>query len=129
MKKYHILVAEDDTELLKVITLLLKSRGYYTYAVKEGKKAWQILSSKSVDLAILDIKMPGIDGLTLVKKIKSTSSLKSIPVIIITGVTRTSGKSDDYWTIRVGADDFITKPFEPQDLLKRIEEQLKIYEE
>ncbi len=129
MKGKRILVAEDDTELLKVIILLLKSRGYHIYAVKNGEKAWQILSSRPVDLAILDIKMPGMDGLTLVKKLKSTPSLKSIPVIVITGVSRSSGKTDDYWTIRIGADDFISKPFDPQNLLNRIEDQLKIYEE
>ncbi|NOZ64270.1 MAG: response regulator [Caldiserica bacterium] len=129
MKGKRILVAEDDTDLLKVVIMLLKSRGYHIYAVRDGKRAWRILSSKPVDLAILDIKMPGLDGLTLVKRMKSTPSLKSIPVIIITGVTSSSGKTDDYWTIRVGADDFISKPFDPQNLLKRIEDQLKTYAE
>ena len=106
----------------------MNKKGFDTILAESGEDALEKIE-QGPDVVILDIKMPGIDGLTLVKKIKSTSSLKSIPVIIITGVTRTSGKSDDYWTIRVGADDFITKPFEPQDLLKRIEEQLKIYEE
>ncbi len=129
MKKKTILVVEDDIDLLKITSLLLKSKNYNTYTVKNGKKAWEILQSKEIDLAILDVKVPGIDGLTLAKRIKSESTLKHIPVIIITGITRSSGKPDKYWAIKSGADDFITKPFDPEILLKKIDEQLKIYNE
>ncbi len=128
MKKKIILIAEDDRELVSVIVTLLRTRGYSYYVAYDGNTAYGILKKKPVDLALLDIKIPGIDGLTLCKMIKETPEWKSIPVIIITGVTKKSGKSDDYWAIRSGADDFITKPFDPLDLLKRIEEQLRIYE-
>ncbi len=119
---------EDDRELLKVLLVLLKSRGYSCQGVERGDKAWEIIKKGKIDLVVLDIKLPGMDGLHIARMVKNDPRLKSIPIILITGLTRSSGKTDDYWTVKSGVDDFISKPFDPEKLLEKIEEQLKIYE-
>ncbi len=116
-----ILVCDDDREIVEAITIYLEKEGYTVIAAYNGKEALNTLRSEQVQLIILDIMMPEMDGIEALLRLREYSS---IPVI------RLSAKSEDVDKINglnVGADDYITKPFNPLELLARVKSQLRRY--
>ncbi|MEO9871958.1 tetratricopeptide repeat protein [Ekhidna sp.] len=115
-----VLLVEDHTEMRKYIKDLLTDR-YQVIEARDGIEAFEYLtdkSSKSVDLVLSDIMMPGMNGLELVKKIKSELPEKILPIILITA---RAGEQDKLRGLRVGVDDYVVKPFQAEELLARIE--------
>ncbi len=119
-----ILVIDDEIENLKILDLYLKQRGYSTILSSYPKDAISIIEKEGPDLIILDIMMPEIDGFTLCKMIKEKDNIKDIPIIFLTA--RYLDKKDLVTGLNLGAIDYITKPFDENELFARINTALKI---
>lgn len=118
-----ILIVDDDPDIVGLLKLYLNAEGYITLEAFDGKTAFNQLENQAIDLAVLDIMMPIIDGYQLLQMIRQKYK---IPVILL------SAKSQDYDKItglKLGADDYISKPFSPLELTARIQAQLRRYYE
>ncbi|WP_027399185.1 response regulator transcription factor [Anaerovorax odorimutans] len=117
----NILVCDDDKEIVDAIEVYLKNEGYDIYKAYDGIQALDVLKKENIHLILIDIMMPNLDGMRTTMKIRED---KNIPIIIL------SAKSEDYDKItglNVGADDYITKPFNPLELIARVKSQLRRY--
>ena len=115
----HILIVDDDREIRSLLSDYLKRSGYRTSVAAEGKAMKSALDSALVDLVVLDVMLPGDDGLTLCRELRKTSQ---VPVIMLTAL---SDNIDRVLGMEVGADDYLTKPFNPRELLVRIKTVLR----
>ena len=118
---YNILVVDDDREIVGAIEIYLKKEGYNILKAYNGEEALDIVNNNDIHLIILDIMMPKKDGLETLEEIRKD---KTIPVILL------SAKSEDYDKIgglNSGADDYITKPFNPLELIARVNSSLRRY--
>ncbi len=116
-----ILVCDDDKEIVEAISIYLKQEGYNIIPAYNGREALEIMEREEIHLIILDIMMPELDGIHALLKLREKSS---IPVILL------SAKSEDVDKIlglNVGADDYVTKPFNPLELIARVKSQLRRY--
>lgn len=117
----NILVCDDDREIARAISIYLSNEGYTILTAYNGREALKILETKDIHLIIMDIMMPGMDGLEATERIREK---KNIPIIML------SAKSEDYDKINglnVGADDYMTKPFNPMELVARVRSHLRRY--
>ena len=117
----NILVVDDEIEIADLIELYLKHEGYTVYKCYSSEKALKIIKQRNIDLAILDIMMPGIDGFTLCQTIRKEYNF---PIIMVTAKITDADKIKG---LNIGADDYITKPFMPLELLARVKAQLRRY--
>lgn len=120
----RILIAEDDEDILESIKIALESKNFEVLVAPDGKKAEIMIRENMPDLVIMDVKMPFKDGLSICRECKADPELSKIPIIIVTGMTQGSEYSDEEMAKGVGCDDFITKPFDPLNLLLRAERLL-----
>lgn len=121
MEQYTILVVDDEVEITNAIEIYLSSEGYNILKAYDGIEALNVLKKNKVDLVILDVMMPKLDGVRTIKKLRETME---IPVIML------SAKSEDTDKIiglNMGADDYLTKPFNPLELIARVKSQLRRY--
>ena len=118
----NILVVDDEKEIADVIELYLKNDQYNVLKFYTGQEALDCIASTKIDLAILDIMLPGEDGLEILKKLKCSSKTKSIPVIM---VTAKGSEYDKVIGLDSGADDYVTKPFGMMELVSRIKAVLR----
>lgn len=118
---YKILVADDEVEIVELLELYLEKEGYKIIKCYDGIDAWNILSTQRVDLAILDIMIPGLDGYKLVRKIRE---IMNIPVIMLSAKNT---PNDKILGLGLGADDYVTKPFDPLELMARVSAQIRRY--
>ena len=116
---YKILIAEDDTDIQEVLRLYLENAGFTVIAAENGMRAYELLSREMPDLAIFDIMMPELNGFELTKKVRVTSS---IPIIILSAM---NADSDKILGLDIGADDYITKPFNPLEVIARVQSNLR----
>ena len=116
---YKILVAEDDTDIQEVLRLYLVNSGFEVVSAYDGSEAYELMLSEKPDLALLDIMMPVINGYELTKKIREISN---IPIIILSAM---NADSDKILGLDIGADDYITKPFNPLEVIARIQSNLR----
>ena len=114
-KGKHILIVEDDESILFGLQDILEGQGYQISTASEGIKGLKLALEKSIDLAILDIMLPGMNGLEICKNIKKEK--KRLPIIMLTAK---SSEMDKISGLDYGADDYITKPFSLSELLARI---------
>lgn len=117
----RILVVDDDPNIVKLVSLNLNEAGYRTVAAGDGRQALKCLKETPCELAVVDVMMPYMDGLQLTKAIREAYD---IPVIILTAKSHIEDKADGF---KAGTDDYLVKPFEPQELLFRIEALLRRY--
>jgi len=121
MEQEGILVVDDDKEIADLVEIHLVSEGYRVWKANNAIEGMKILETENIQLVILDIMMPGMDGLTMCKKIRENST---IPIIML------SAKSTDLDKIvglGTGADDYVIKPFNPLELTARVKSQLRRY--
>lgn len=116
----RILVAEDDRATRRMIARALRKQGYEVTAVDNGDDAHRIIMESEPDLVLLDVMMPGRNGLDICNQMKADSVLRNIPVLILTCLTAESQENDDYWRNKTAADDFLSKPFTVEELLERV---------
>lgn len=117
--RYKILVVEDDPKIQKIIVQSLLKEGYLVSASSNGLEALQKAQSETPDLVILDLRLPGMDGLDVCRRLHKT---RSVPVII---VSARGEESDKVAGFTLGADDYVTKPFSPTELLLRVNAVLR----
>ena len=110
----NILVVDDDANINKVIVLYLEKEGHKAYSAYDGKAALKTLSDEKIDLVILDIMMPVMDGWDTLKEVRKSNK---VPVIMLSAKGETF---DKVLALELGADDYIVKPFEPKELLARV---------
>ena len=117
-----ILVADDDPDIAELVEIHLAEEGFRVYKAYDGREALQVFAREKIDLAILDIMMPGIDGIHVCEKIREVSM---IPVIMLSAK---DSEADKVAGLGIGADDYVTKPFQTGELAARVKSQLRRYQ-
>lgn len=118
---YTILVCDDDKEIVEAIEIYLSQEGYQILKAYDGEQALKVLNEEKVDLLVIDVMMPRLDGIRATLKIREKLSL---PIIILSAK---SEDSDKILGLNIGADDYVTKPFNPLELVARVKSQLRRY--
>ncbi len=117
LAKEKILVVDDEEDILELLRYNLAREGYQVVCAASGEKALKKIKSAPLDLIVLDLMLPGIDGLEVTKKLKNDPENRNIPIIMLTA----KGEEADIVTgLELGADDYVTKPFSPRILIARI---------
>ena len=116
-----ILVCDDDKQIVDAIDIYLTGEGYQVVKAYDGYEALEVMEAQPVDLMIVDVMMPGLDGIRTTLKIRETSS---IPIIILSAK---SEDTDKILGLNIGADDYLSKPFSPLELVARVKSQLRRY--
>ena len=119
--EYNILVVEDDKEIRDGIEIFLKSQGYHVYKAADGVEGLEVIGRETIHLAIVDIMMPRMDGVTMTIKLREHHEF---PVIMLSAK---SEETDKVIGLNIGADDYVTKPFTPLELMARVNPQLRRY--
>lgn len=118
---YNILVCDDDKEIVEAIEIYLTQEGYNVLKAYDGEEALKVLKKEKVDLLVIDVMMPRLDGIRATLKIREENSL---PIIILSAK---SEDADKILGLNVGADDYVTKPFNPLELVARVKSQIRRY--
>lgn len=118
---YRILICDDEKDIVSALEIYLKSEGYETVSVYDGQSALNTIEEQEIHLVLMDIMMPGMDGITALTNLRKTSN---VPVIMLTAK---SEDTDKILGLNIGADDYITKPFNPVEVLARVRSQLRRY--
>ncbi len=121
-KQYHILIVEDDKEIRQGVEIYLKNQGYAVFQAANGAEGLKIVEQEEIHLAIVDIMMPVMDGVTMLMKLRSMNF--EFPVIMLSAK---SEEVDKIMGLNMGADDYVTKPFTPLELLARVNSHLRRY--
>ena len=111
---YTVLVCDDDKEIVEAIEIYLSQEGYRILKAYDGEQALKVLNEEKVDLLVIDVMMPRLDGIRATLKIREKMSL---PIIILSAK---SEDSDKILGLNIGADDYVTKPFNPLELVARV---------
>ena len=121
MEKLTVLVVDDDREIVESIAIFLQADGYLVRKAYNGLEALDIVMTENVHLIILDIMMPELDGIKTLLKVRES---KNLPIILLSAK---SEDADKILGLTAGADDYITKPFNPSELVARVKSQLRRY--
>jgi len=121
MERQRVLVVDDDREIVNAIAINLQNEGYEVLTAYDGREALQILNTEQVHLILLDIMMPRLDGLSATMHIRQE---RNIPIIILSAK---SEDTDKVLGLSMGADDYVTKPFNSMELIARVKSQLRRY--
>lgn len=116
-----VLIVDDDRDIVSALEIYLKPEGYQIEKAYTGKQALQVLEEKKIDLVLMDIMMPEMDGITAVSLLREKYN---VPVILLTAK---SEDSDKILGLNIGADDYVTKPFNPTEVIARVRSQLRRY--
>ena len=117
-----ILIVDDDLEIRRLLVDYLVRNGFEAIAVRDGREMWQALERHAVDLIVLDLMLPGSDGLTLCRDLRAKPGKLNLPVLMLTA---RGEDTDRIIGIEMGADDYLVKPFNPRELLARIKSILR----
>ena len=121
MEMNHVLVVEDDKEIREGVEIYLKSQGYEVFQAADGIEGLEVIEKEEIHLAIVDIMMPRMDGVTMTIKLREHHEF---PVIMLSAK---SEETDKVIGLNIGADDYVTKPFTPLELMARVNSQLRRY--
>ncbi len=118
---YNILICDDEPDIVSALKIYLGSEGYTTYTAATGREALEVLKRQEIHLLLLDVMMPEMDGITALAALREEYNL---PVILLTAK---SEDTDKVLGLNMGADDYVTKPFNPLEVLARVRSQLRRY--
>lgn len=118
---YHILICDDERDIVNALKIYLTSPDYILHTAFNGREALDIIRNQQIDLLLLDIMMPEMDGIETITRLRESYNL---PVILLTAK---SEDTDKILGLNLGADDYITKPFNPMEVLARVRSQLRRY--
>jgi two-component system, OmpR family, response regulator len=122
-KQPHLLVVDDDREIRTLISQFLTKHGYRVSSARDGAEMMQVLDSSRIDLIVLDLMMPGEDGLVLCRRLRAQPGPSgAIPIIMLTAMGE---ETDRIVGLEMGADDYLPKPFNPRELLARVKAVLR----
>ena len=116
-----ILICDDDRDIVSALSIYLRAEGYGAVPAYNGREALRLLRERDVQLVLLDVMMPEMDGISVLAKIRQESN---VPVVLLTAK---SEDTDKVLGLNVGADDYVTKPFNPVELIARVRSQLRRY--
>ncbi|MEQ8173736.1 MAG: response regulator transcription factor [Syntrophomonadaceae bacterium] len=122
MQKAKILVVDDESHIVELVTFNLEKDGFEVVSAYDGKSGIEVVKLQNPDLIILDIMLPGMDGLKVCRTLKQDPQYSSIPIIMLTA------KAEEFDTVlglEMGADDYIKKPFSPKELVARVKARLR----
>ena len=119
---YNILICDDQPDIVNALKIYLSAEGYNLFAAYDGEQALALAQEQNLHLILLDVMMPRMDGITATAKIRTVSN---VPIILLTAKSETE---DVVQGLNAGADDYITKPFVPAELLARVRSQLRRYD-
>ena len=111
------LVVEDDPDIVELVALYLGKEGFEVESIGDGRAALQKIRATPFDLVILDLQLPGIDGLTLCAAVRRTGSARHVPLVMLTARVE---ETDRIVGLEMGADDYVVKPFSPKELVARV---------
>ena len=120
----RILIVEDTKNIREIVGYMLRNRGYDVMTAEDGDDGWKLATEEDPDLIVLDAMLPGKTGFDICSDLKSDKRFNSIPIIMLTAITRDSGQTDRYWKNKTQADDFMSKPFTARVLVERVEKLL-----
>ena len=118
---YHILVCDDDRDIVSSLTIYLTGEGYAVTGAGSGQEALDLFQQQTFDLVLMDIMMPGMDGITATAQLRAQSN---VPILFLTAK---SEDTDKILGLNMGADDYITKPFNPLEVIARVRSHLRRY--
>jgi DNA-binding response OmpR family regulator len=118
---YNILICDDDQDIINALKIFLSDSSYNLFEANNGKQALEVISNNEIHLVLMDIMMPEMDGISAMVRIRENSN---VPVILITAK---SEAGDKILGLNVGADDYITKPFNPIEVAARVRSQIRRY--
>ena len=122
MSREKILAVDEEEDILELLRFNLSREGYQVSCAESGEEALRLARSRPIDLMVLDLMLPGLDGLDVTRKIKNDPKIKHIPIIMLTA----KGEEADVVTgLELGASDYVTKPFSPRILVARIKAALR----
>jgi len=113
-----VLAADDDTDVLELVTFRLERSGYTVLQAHDGEEAWALAREVKPDLAVLDVMMPKLDGFELTRRIRADEATRRIPIILLTARAQDPDVQEGF---DAGADDYLRKPFSPQELRSRVQ--------
>ncbi|MEG0291927.1 MAG: response regulator transcription factor [Anaerovoracaceae bacterium] len=116
-----ILIAEDDKDIVALLKLFLENEGFAVVATEDGEEAIEALENNEIDIAVVDLMMPKMNGYEFIKKMRQSYN---IPVIILSAQNQ---DSDKIIGLEIGADDYMTKPFNPLEIIARVKSHLRRY--
>ena len=125
MPDKNVMVVEDNEKNRKLMRVVLKAKGYNVIEAETGEEALNILRNQKPDIILMDIQLPGIDGITLIKQIKATTTLKDTPIIAVTAYAM---KGDEEKIMEAGCDAYVSKPINTQELPLIVEKYIKKHE-
>jgi two-component system alkaline phosphatase synthesis response regulator PhoP len=120
--RQKILIVDDEADLVKLVAHHLQKEGFEPLCVSNGSEALKAAAKQSVSLVILDIMMPGEDGLQVCRKLRAKEETTSLPILFLTAKDE---ESDKVIGLELGADDYVTKPFSPRELMARVKALLR----
>ena len=121
MEMNHVLIVEDDKEIREGVEIYLRNQGYEVFQAADGIKGLEVIEKEEIHLAIVDVMMPRMDGITMTMRLRENHDF---PVIMLSAK---SEEVDKIMGLNIGADDYVTKPFTPMELLARVNSQLRRY--
>ena len=118
---YTILICDDDRDIVSALDIYLRAEGYRTLLAYNGNDVLRLVEQNEVHLLLMDVMMPGLDGIAATLRLRET---RNFPIILLTAK---SEDSDNVLGLTVGADDYVTKPFHPMEVMARVRSQLRRY--
>jgi len=122
MERHKILVVDDEPDIVEIVSYNLKKEGFVVSSASDGEEALSLIKTNHFDLAILDLMLPGIQGVDLCRQIRSNPATERLPIIMLTAK---SEESDRVLGLEMGADDYISKPFSVRELIARVRAVLR----
>jgi CheY-like chemotaxis protein len=116
-----VLVADDEQDILALVTTILERAGYEVLAVRDGAEALAAVRDRRPDLAVLDISMPELDGLEVLRRLRADTATSELPVVLLSAQAQEADVARGFAT---GASAYVKKPFSPRDLTERVDELL-----
>lgn len=120
-----ILVVDDEADIREVVGIVLETSGHQVMYAEDGQKGLSLVKKWQPELIILDVMMPKMNGMQVLQILRNMEEFDHIPVIMLTATTQNAREDDEHYRKKTGADDFITKPFNPADLVERVNNVLK----
>ncbi|MCB2154161.1 response regulator [bacterium] len=117
----HILVIDDERDVLEVVRSVLKTKGYKIRTAESGEDGLRMAEDDRPDMIICDLMMPKVSGLEVIKRLKKHQRLRTVPIVVLSAVGSDDDRPDTYWAKGLGVDEYVAKPFDPLDLLGRVE--------
>lgn len=121
----RILVVDDESDVVELVRVVLSTKGYEVIPTYNGEDGLEVAIAEKPDMIITDLKMPGMSGMEFIKRVRANSEIAGIPILVISSLGSQVDKPDSFWTLGLGSDDFLAKPFDPLGLLGRVEYLLR----